>query len=411
MTKDRDPLRNGLKKKHANLSSQGTEHEEGIGAWTDLLSVDFYRHIPTILSQPSGAVPFGSDAALNIAKACDIAVRTSLSTLIAGISIPTGYHGETLARELERPVLCREKIITEHNAFKPTNRRISVTQAKRPRGVEGGRFEKLSWASSYEPDGDEVHSYAQHAHNRRVCAYHWRHDNKPRPTIVFLHGFAASAWSLNNYFMRLEQMYHRGYDVVLTTLPHHGMRSGRGRWLSGFNYISGGIHQLNHSVVQSTFDTRYLLDYLSLNLETEKVGLCGMSLGGYTAALMAGLDSRFKFVMPIVPIVSIPDAMLAWRPLDRAIKKIIADHQVDILTLRKTMAAHSPLSFEPLLESNELMIVAGIGDKMAPPSHAEQLQSHWENCNIHWFRGSHVMPLERQQTLQAKLRFFDSIGF
>jgi len=117
MTKDKDTHRNGLKEEHANLSAQGTEHEEGIGAWTDILSVDFYRHIPTILSQPTGAVPFGSDAASNIAKACDIAVRTSLSTPIAGISIPTGYHGETLARELERPALCREQIITEHNVI------------------------------------------------------------------------------------------------------------------------------------------------------------------------------------------------------------------------------------------------------------------------------------------------------
>ena len=411
MTKDRDSHSRDLKKQHLNHSPQVEKHDEAIKAWSTLLAADFYQHIPQILSQPSGEISFASAAALHLAKGCDFAVRTSLSTLIAGVSIPTGYHGEMLARELKRPALCREKIIAKHNAFESNIRRINVTNARRPRGVVGGNFEKLSWASSYETDNAEADNYAQHAHNRRVCAYHWRHENKCRPTIIFLHGFAASAWQLNSYFMRMEQMYHRGYDVVLATLPHHGVRSGKGRWLSGFNYISGGIHHLNHSVVQSTFDIRYLMDYLVVNLEAEQVGLCGMSLGGYTAALMAGLDSRFKFVMPIVPIVSIPDAMLAWRPLDRAIKKIIADHKVDISTLRNTMAAHSPLSFSPLLESNKLMIVAGVGDKMAPPTHAEQLQSHWGDCNIHWFRGSHVMPLERQRTLQAKLRFLDSIDF
>ena len=136
-----------------------------------------------------------------------------------------------------------------------------------------------------------------------------------------------------------------------------------------------------------------------------------MSLGGYTSALMAGLESRFEFVMPIVPIISIPDAMMAWRPLDKAINKIVNDHHLDIPTLRDVMAAHSPLSFSPLLPPEKLMIVAGQGDRMALPHHAETLQKHWGDCELHWFRGSHVLPMQRERTLQAKFRFLENIDF
>jgi len=386
------------------------DEHDSIG-WSKSLPDDFYRHVSVNLKQATGVLSFGHAASLSFSQLCDVAVRTSLSTLIAGISIPAGYRGDKLSSELKRQGLSRSQLQDAHNLYQAELSQLTVVNAKRPRGVKGGEFVKVSWDSAYGHSVCQTDHYEQNERNRRVCAYHWKHDGKPRPTIIFLHGFAASTWGLNNYFMRVEEFYRRGYDVVLKTLPHHGARSGKGRLLSGFNYISGGVHHLNHSVAQSTFDTRSLLDYLLRNSSGVKVGLCGMSLGGYTSALMAGLESRFEFVMPIVPIISIPDAMMAWRPLDKAISKIVNDHHLDIPTLRDVMAAHSPLSFSPLLPPEKLMIVAGQGDRMALPHHAEALQKHWGDCELQWFRGSHVLPMQRERTLQAKFRFLENIDF
>jgi len=86
-----------------------------------------------------------------------------------------------------------------------------------------------------------------------------------------------------------------------------------------------------------------------------KVGLTGLNLGGYTTALLAGLEPRLEFALPVVPIVSIPDAMMEWKPLDRLMTGI--------------------------------MTIAGHEDRMASPRHTVALQRHWHGCQAHWLNG------------------------
>lgn len=370
--------------------------------WSDKLPIDFYR-------QPSSQME-SSGTMLRVAESFDLAIRTSLSSLLASFSLPVGYRSQDLKRELELARSDNQSALENINQYRPLKGKIDVKPVSAPFGMRGGTFEKLSWKSGYANKTSNITDYAQGQRNKRAVALHWRHGDKPRPTIIFLHGFIASSWHINDWFMGVRRHFEEGYDVILNTLPHHGLRAATS-WLSGVDYVSGGIRHLNHSVVQSTFDIRRLVDYLVEEADIPKVGLCGMSLGGYTAALMAGIEKRLHFVVPMIPIVSIPDAMMVWRPLDKALKKIMREHQLEMPELRESMAFHSPLSFAPQIDREKLMIIAGIGDRMAPPRHAEQLQDHWQDCDIHWFKGSHVLPIGREKIHLAKQQFFERINF
>ena len=180
--------------------------------------------------------------------------------------------------------------------------------------------------------------------------------------------------------------------------------------MGGMDFLSKGIDSLNHSVVQSTYDIRTLVDYLELQ-GIENIGISGVSLGGYTTSLMAGLDDRFKFAIPVVPIISLADAMMEWKPLDNILKLAMRYFDVSMADVRATIALHSPLSRPALLPTERLMIVGGMGDLLATPRHAEALQEHWGNCRIHWHPGGHAIPRKPADTNKAKKEFLQSIEF
>jgi hypothetical protein len=44
------------------------------------------------------------------------------------------------------------------------------------------------------------------------------------------------------------------------------------------------------------------------------------------------------------------------------------------------------------------LIVAGLADRICPPDQAQALFEHWERPAIHWFPGTHMVPIGRRAT-------------
>src|SRR6185503_16524603 len=101
---------------------------------------------------------------------------------------------------------------------------------------------------------------------------------------------------------RLEQA---GFDVVLFTLPFHGLRARAGR--GAVPEFPGEDPRLNvEGFRQAMFDLQNLIGWL-LAQGHPRVGVLGMSLGGYTAALLATVEARLDFVVPVIPLSSLGD--------------------------------------------------------------------------------------------------------
>lgn len=379
------------------MTSATAETAFGHPHWVNQLPADFYRQTPKVRR--------GFNPAMAFTVGVDLVVRTGLSLAMAGFSIPSDVSGAKLASVLRQGSLMSGRSDAELFHQPRPLPELEVLEARRPKGVDGGIFEQLQWQSLYQPD---VASAA--SNNDKVVAWYWRHGDKPRPTIVLVHGFLAPWWEINEFYLGLRFLYDLGCDVVLKTLPHHGPRARSANRVSGMGYFSRGVDSLNHAVVQSTYDIRTLVDVLQRS-GVDKIGLSGVSLGGYTTALMAGLDNRFDFVMPLVPLISIPDAIMEWKPLDRIVKTFMRRYDVDMRDLRNTMAFHSPLSRPALLPPDRLLIIAGMGDCLASPRHSEALQQHWGNCDLHWYAGAHALPRQQYQTNLVKQAFLTRIGF
>ncbi len=158
---------------------------------------------------------------------------------------------------------------------------------------------------------------------------------------------------------------------------------------------------------ETIFEIRQLTHWLRQESD-RPVGVIGISLGGYLAALSAALCEDLDFVVPIAPPVCIGD--LAWRVLTRT--RHYRQGRATALSeeeLRNAFRVHSPLAHPLRVAKERVLIVAGRGDRIVPPEHPRALWRHWGEPGIHWFSGGHLTPFGRGRIAGAILRHLESI--
>lgn len=347
----------------------------------------------------------------------DLAIRTAGACLVGTFAGPPGYHPGQL-RELEGDLKFYAPFADSgdpHRFFVPPPRGVKVDVERAPWPAfrpAGGLCEDLRFSSPFVPMNPRLRlPYLSLAGNRRAHARYWRHHDGPRPTIIAIHGFSADLSLLNEWFFALPWFYNLGCDVVLFTLPFHGARQTRFSPFSGHGFFAGGPSRINEAFAQAVCDFRVLLNHLEDRYGVRDVGVSGVSLGGYTASLLATLDPRLRFVIPNVPLVSLADLVLEWHPLSAIVWTALRATGVTLADIRHLLAVHSPLTYQPIIPKNRRFIVGGVGDRLAPPKHSRLLWEHWDHCRIHWFPGSHLLHLDKGQYLKQIRSFMQELDF
>ena len=299
--------------------------------------------------------------------------------------------------------------------FRPPPADVRVTEYEPRRAYfepPSGSCTGLKFESPYEPFHHALReNFAAHTNNRIARARYWRHDDGPRPTIIAVHGFMADPYWINERFFSLPWFYENGCDVALFTLPHHGLRREPGSLYSGQGFFTSGMSGVNEHMGQAICDLRALIGYLRDEVGVPRIGVTGVSLGGWTAALLASVDDRIEFSVPNVPVVSPADLILEWPPAGQLLRLALFASPWSIKDLREILAATTSLTHDPKLPPERLMVIGGIGDRLAPPKHSRLLWDHWGRCRIHWFPGNHVLHLDRGEYLEQMLAFLHDIEF
>jgi pimeloyl-ACP methyl ester carboxylesterase len=333
----------------------------------------------------------------------DYALRTLLSSAVTGAMFPGGLLLDSRAevRQMERYAALAERQDAAA-VFEPPPPRIPIrTLPGRGLADRGGHVELLRFHSPHEPlHAGMRRAYLRHARNATARAQHWRHDDEVRETLIVIHGFGASPAAFNSAFFSLPSFFSAGWDVMLFTVPFHG---GRGSARSPFNGAELFSHGLNHfaeAMLQAVCDLRVLLDYLE-RLGAPRFGVTGLSLGGYVTALLAEVDQRLDFAIPNAAVTSIPALMSSWFPTNIGAWLLERVKRVPRELIERSCAVHGPLNYPPAIRRERLMVIGGLGDRLAPPEQSEWLWQHWGRPELHWFRGSHVLHFERAVYLRA----------
>jgi pimeloyl-ACP methyl ester carboxylesterase len=339
------------------------------------------------------------------AVAGDYALRTGLASLLSGAMLPGAAFGGMRTEQGRLEFYAQLADAADATAvFAPPPRVHVSVEAGRGPGVPGGRVELLRFDSPYVALQPALRSdYAKHENNAVARAQHWRHEDGARPTLVVVHGFGASPAWFNTAFFSLKAFFAGGWDVLLYTLPFHGARRGRIAPLNGVELFAHGMAHFCEAMIHAIHDLRAFIDHVGETGST-RIGVTGLSLGGYTSALLAAIDARLDFAVPNAAVTWIPPLLDSWFPASvtgaalRRLSGIPADG------LAAALAVHSPLTYAPLLAKERLMVVAGLGDRLAPPEQSMLLWEHWQRPELHWFPGSHVIHFGRTAYLEAMRR-------
>jgi pimeloyl-ACP methyl ester carboxylesterase len=325
-------------------------------------------------------------------RAFDAALMPSPEQLAAVRSSAAPYVSPTLAAEPRRFFGFLDE------APKP----IEV-HARERRAIAGGVVARHVFASPYVP----FDRASPAPDDPWMPIEHWRHDRPAPATVLAVHGFTMGDPDVDAILLMAPEWFALGLDVVLVTLPFHGKRTPATARYSGELFASWNVGALNEAVRHSIFDLERVTRWLRSEGESV-IGVVGLSLGGYLAALLAELVDELACVIPIaapVHLGAFPSALFARsRHARRSAPPLTARE------LEDAYRVHSPLTHRLALPRDRALIVAGRGDRIVPPDHALNLWRHWRRPSLHWFGGSHVTPFRRAAVFAAGVRHLRTIG-
>jgi hypothetical protein len=357
-------------------------------------------------------------AVLDASAFGDLVIRTGVSSVLATTVAPA-----VIANTLRRPGGQRgdlefyAELAAEQNPLKSFPAPTELPRvSSRPAGplaewVAHGTVDNIAFRSSFTAVNPTMRTqWSGLRSNNVVRAQHWRHEDGPRPTLCVVHGFMGSSYLANGRFFSLPWYYRSGYDVLLYTLPFHGKRAERFSPFSGYGYFTGGLGGFAEAMAQAVHDFRSIVDYLQ-HTGVDRIALTGLSLGGYTTALMAAVEDRLQAVVPNCPVVRPAKLFRDWFPANQLVRLGLRLSSISHDDFDAGLAYHCPLNYPPVVPKDRRLIITGLGDRMAPPDQAVMLWEHWGRCGFRWFPGSHVVHVSQLDYLRRMTEFLHQVMF
>jgi hypothetical protein len=271
----------------------------------------------------------------------------------------------------------------------------------RSRTARGIAHEHLRFDSGYAPDPavPGTGRWLGFAANRTAHAWLLRHAGEPRPWIICVHGYGMGSGALDLWAFEVEWLHrHLRLNVALPVLPMHGPRSPSRR--SGAEFFGASLLNSVHAEAQAMWDLRRLLAWIRGQGGT-RVGVYGLSLGGYTTALLAALEGDLACAIAGIPAADfLRGVARVMTGLDAVWLQRLG---VDLDQAREVLRPISPLVLEPKVPKERRFILAATGDRLVTPDQVRDLWVHWDRPRIAWSASSHLAAL-REAEPRALLR-------
>jgi pimeloyl-ACP methyl ester carboxylesterase len=268
-------------------------------------------------------------------------------------------------------------------------RRISPVARELPNELGFARTLDLSWASDYQPFVPAVaERYARTSENHAAGVRLFASSSERRPVAVLIHGYMAGSYQVEQRLWPMQRLLRSGYDVALFTLPFHGVRANAAR--RGAPEFPGSDPRFsNEGFRQVILDLRCFVRWLREQGHPE-IGVMGMSLGGYTAALLATVEAGLSFCVPVIPLASLADFAREQGELSSAPEVAAREHAL----LERIYRVVSPLERKSLIAPARTLVVAAKADRITPVAHARKLSAHFGSQLVSW-HGGHLLQLGR----------------
>ena len=292
-----------------------------------------------------------------------------------------------------------------YHADPPT---LSAGASLRRTSLLGTSLEHLRFASEHEPPAGVPgrDRWLAHEANRTAHAWVLRHQGSDAPWIVCLHPFQTGTAFLTMNTVRATWLHEvLGLNVMIPVLPLHGPR--KATW-NGDGLL--GVRALDtlHGMSQALWDVRRLLSWIRAE-SSRPIGVYGLSLGGYTTALVAAFEPELAFAIAGVPAVDFV-ALERWHAPPYA-RRRFERSGADWDASRRVLSLVSPLTLEPRVPRERRYLFAGLGDQLSPTGLVHELWKRWEEPQTLWFSGGHISCRWEPEVERFLLGAFDAAGW
>lgn len=267
----------------------------------------------------------------------------------------------------------------------PTAPESAVIDPGRWRGIA---YERVSYPSGFLPHPELPGAAAWNGHDRnaRMQLRVFRHAGAPRPWLMCIHGYRMGLDWMDFGLFSPGWLHHKlGLNLIMPVLPLHGAR--RAGKQSGDHYLDGDLLDLLHAQTQALWDLRRSLAWLRDREPGAQVGVYGVSLGGYNAALLATAEADLQFVIGGIPLADVASAL--WRNLPLVHERFYAQQGLTQARYREILLPVSPLARPALPAPERLHLFAAAADRIVLPDHPLKLAAHWQRP-VTWFQGAHL---------------------
>lgn len=199
----------------------------------------------------------------------------------------------------------------------------------------------------------------------------------PYPCVLQLHGLDGSKsdwWVEDNWISGgqiSKQLLAAGYAVLSLDAEYHGERLINNDYERPgiFVFQKGWNARSDNMIVQTVTEYRRALDYLATrsDIDTSRIGMVGVSLGGFQTFILTGIDSRIKVsVACVTPIVQ-----------DR-------------------YSAKAAFNYAPHITNQDFLMLMGKSDFVYSISEAQQLYDliNSDSKEIYFYNSGHRLPSE-----------------
>lgn len=209
--------------------------------------------------------------------------------------------------------------------------------------------------------------------NDRVWGRHWQsHAPDRRLTVVSVHGIVQIGCG---WFQSLAELLNPcGVDVVMMDAAFNFRRTPRG-YRPGQLIVGGDLaHQLAVAR-QSVLDLWHVV--VSLQQAGRRVGLVGVSYGGWLSLVTSLVAEQLAFVIALVPPVNLVRLLGEGGTVVRAIRRGLGRTPLDIERVSQLARPLIPGEWKSKLPGNAVVLHAARYDRFVPPRRIVELAEKW----------------------------------
>jgi 1-acyl-sn-glycerol-3-phosphate acyltransferase len=197
------------------------------------------------------------------------------------------------------------------------------------------------------------------------------------PTVLLLHALMSTGRTGHRRWA--ERINELGWNACFLHLPYHFSRVPSGYW-NGELAITCDLIRNAEGLRQGVIELRQLMSALR-ERGCREFAVLATSYGGWIGALLTLVESDFRFVALMSPIVNVEHAI--WQsPAARRIRRELRQANIEPSLVSRHFHLSSPLHTQPLCDPARVLFVTGEFDSIAPACEIEAIQQKWRGSEL-----------------------------